>query len=49
VLAAVTEVLKAANEPMQARKIYVAVLELAGEPVSWSSVRNCLASDVSGR
>ncbi len=49
VLAAVTEVLKAATEPMQARTIYVAVVELLGEPVSWSSVRNCLASDVSGR
>ena len=49
VLAAVTEVLKAATEPMQARPIYVAVVELLGEPVSWSSVRNCLASDVSGR
>jgi hypothetical protein len=49
VLGAVTNVLKAAKEPMQARKIYVAVLELVGEPVSWSSVRNCLASDISGK
>lgn len=48
VLAAVTDVLKAAKEPMQARTIYVTVVELLGEPVSWSSVRNCLASDVSG-
>jgi hypothetical protein len=49
VLAAVTDVLKAATEPMQARTIYVAVIEMLGEPVSWSSVRNCLASDVSGQ
>ena len=49
VLAAVTDVLKAAKEPMQARMIYVAALELVGERLSWSSVRNCLASDVGGR
>lgn len=49
VLTAVTEVLEAAKEPMQARTIYVAVVELLGEPVSWSSVRNCLASDISGK
>jgi hypothetical protein len=49
VLAAVTEVLKAAGEPMRARKIHAAVEELVGEPVSWSSVRNCLASGRGGK
>jgi hypothetical protein len=28
------------------RMIYAAALELVGEPLSWSSVRNCLASNV---
>ncbi|MGA8364023.1 MAG: hypothetical protein WB709_05835 [Solirubrobacteraceae bacterium] len=49
VLAAVTEVLRAAGEPMRTRMIHAAVEELVGEPVSWSSVKNCLASDVGGR
>jgi hypothetical protein len=49
VLAAVTEVLKAAGEPMRARMIHAAVEKLVGEPVSWSSVKNCLASRVGGR
>jgi hypothetical protein len=29
--------------------IHAAVEELVGEPVSWSSVKNCLASDVGGK
>jgi hypothetical protein len=49
VLAAVTEVLEVAREPMRTRTIHTAVEELVGEPVSWSSVKNCLAADVSGR
>jgi hypothetical protein len=49
VLAAVTEVLGAAREPMRARMIHMAVEELVGEPVSGSSVKNCLASDVGGK
>jgi hypothetical protein len=49
VLAAVTEVLEAAREPMQARMIHAAVEELVGEPVSLSLVKNCLASDVGGK
>jgi hypothetical protein len=48
VLAAVTEVLKAAGEPMRAREIHAAAEELVGELVSWSSVKNCLASGVGG-
>jgi hypothetical protein len=49
VLKAVTEVLEAAREPMRTRKIHAAVEELVGEPVPWSSVKNCLASDVGGK
>jgi hypothetical protein len=49
VLAAVTEVLGAAREPMRARMIHTTVEELVGEPVSWSSVKSCLASDVGGK
>jgi hypothetical protein len=48
-VATVTEVLKAADESMQARAIHRAAEQLAGEPVSWSSVRNCLASGSSGK
>ncbi len=49
VLAAVTEVLGwAVGQPMQAREIHVAVEGLLGEPVSWSSIKNCLASNVNG-
>jgi hypothetical protein len=47
-VATVMDVLKAAREPMQARAIHRAAEELAGEPVSWSSVRNCLAADCVG-
>jgi len=49
VLMAVTKVLEAAGEPMRARKIHAAVEELVDEPVSWSSVKNCLASGVGGK
>jgi hypothetical protein len=49
VVAAIIEVLEAAGEPMRTRKIHAAVEELVGEPVSWSSVKNCLASDVGGK
>jgi hypothetical protein len=47
-VATVTEVLKAADGPMQARAIHAAAERLAGESVSWSSVRNCLAADCVG-
>jgi hypothetical protein len=49
ILGAVTEVLKAAGESMQAQEIHAAVEKLLGEPASWSSVRNCLASDINGK
>jgi hypothetical protein len=48
-VATVTDVLKTAREPMRARAIHHAAEKLAGEPVSWSSVRNCLASGSSGK
>lgn len=48
VLGTVTEVLKAAGGPMQARAIHAAAEVLAGEPVSWSSVKNCLVEGTRG-
>lgn len=45
----VAAVLEAACAPMQARAIHAAVEQLGGEPVSWSSVRNCLSADVRSR
>ena len=45
----VTEVLKVAREPMQAWAIHRAVEEMAGEPVSKSSVRNCLVAGINGK
>lgn len=46
---AVTKVLTAAGRPMQTQAIHRAVAQLTGEPVSWSSIRNCLAEDVRSR
>jgi hypothetical protein len=46
VLGAVTEVLKAAGRPMRARAIHAAAEKLVGEPVSRSSVKNCLSAGV---
>jgi hypothetical protein len=46
VLAAVTEVLESSGGPMQAREIHAAAEELLGEPVAWSSVKNCLAEGI---
>lgn len=46
VLALVTEVLRNAGHPMQARAIHAAAEELAGDHVSWSSVKNCLVDAV---
>ena len=45
-LAAVTEALEASAEPMQAIAIHAAVERLLGEPVCWSSVKNCLSEGV---
>jgi hypothetical protein len=49
VLAAVTEALENSAEPMRATAIHAAVEELLGEPVAWSSVKNGLASNISGK
>lgn len=38
----------AACAPMQARAIHAAAERLAGEPVPWSSVRNCLVDGSRG-
>jgi hypothetical protein len=45
VLTTVTRVLRDANGPMQASAIHASVEALWGEPVPWSSVKNCLASN----
>ena len=41
-------VLNAADEPMRARDIHTVVESLAGAPVSWSTVKNCLARNALG-
>jgi hypothetical protein len=41
-VATVTDALKAAGGPMQAQAIHRAAEKLAGEPISRSSIRNCL-------
>lgn len=43
VLEAVTKILEIHREPMRASAIHAAVEELVGEPVCWSSVKNCLS------
>lgn len=48
VVKAVVNVLTNREEPMRAKDIHVAVEALVGEPVSWSSVKQALASHVSG-
>lgn len=45
ILRAVMEVLEAAGTPMRAVEVHRAVEELRGEPVAWSSVKDCLASN----
>lgn len=48
VLKAVEQVLADHGEPMQAKAIHTAAEMLVGGPVSWSSVKNALAANVSG-
>jgi len=48
VLEAITKVLEIHHE-MQVTAIHAAVEELLGEPVCWSSVKNCLSEGVRGR
>lgn len=45
VLRAVTQVLLEAAAPMRAVEVHRAVERLRGEPVAWSSVKDCLASN----
>jgi len=45
VLSAVTQVLTEAKAPMRARDIHAAVEVLHGDVMSWSSVKDCLASN----
>lgn len=48
VVNAIERVLTYRGEPMRAKDIHVAVEVLVGEPVAWSSVKQALASHVSG-
>jgi hypothetical protein len=48
VVRAVIDVLAGRGEPMRAKDIHAAVEALIGEPVAWSSVKQALASHVSG-
>jgi len=48
VVQAIVKVLTDREEPMRAKDIHVAVEALVGEPVAWSSVKQALASHVSG-
>jgi len=45
---AIVKVLADREEPMRAKEIHAAVEALVGEPVGWSSVKQALASHVSG-
>jgi hypothetical protein len=45
ILDAVGAVLAEAETPMRAREIHAAVETMRGEPVAWSSVKDCLASN----
>jgi hypothetical protein len=45
VLSTVSQILAEAEAPMRAVEIYRAVERLRGEPVAWSSVKDCLASN----
>jgi thioester reductase-like protein len=49
VLSAVVQILTEAEAPMQARDIHAAVEASHGEVVSWSSVKDCLASNAGPR
>lgn len=48
VVKAIEEVLADRVEPMRPKEIHAAVEELVGEPVGWSSVKQALASHLSG-
>lgn len=48
VVKAIVEVLADRDEPMRAKDIHAAVEVLVGESVGWSSIKQALASHVSG-
>lgn len=48
VVEAVVQVLTDRQEPMRAKEIHLAVEALLGKPVSWSSIKGALATNVSG-
>lgn len=48
ILKAIVQVLTDRDGPMRAKDIHRAVEQLIGEPVAWSSVKDALASNVSG-
>jgi hypothetical protein len=48
ILAAVTNVVATAAEPLRVRDIHTAVEEFLGEPVPYSSVKDALASHARG-
>jgi len=48
VLKAIVQVMTDRSGPMRATDIHHAVEALVGEPVAWSSVKDALASNVSG-
>ena len=49
IVEAIDQVLTDRREPMQARAIHAAVEASQGRSVSWSSVKNALASNVGGK
>jgi hypothetical protein len=48
-VATITEVLASADVPMRAIDIHGAAESALGEPVLWSSVKNCLCEGIAGR
>ena len=45
---AVFQVLAAAEQPLRAREIHAAAESLAGEPLSWNTVKDCLFKSARG-
>ena len=44
----IIRVLAAADEPMRPREVHAAAELLAGAPLAWSTVKNCLAANATG-
>lgn len=45
---AVFQVLAASEKPLRAREVHTAAETLAGEPLAWSSVKDCLHKNARG-